>query len=633
MYATRRLKKCNDIIQNDRFLAHLVQGDVNIFDEIKRFRGKPKTISSRIDEKVGPKDIANHFASTYLALYNKVENGGRLDQVKERIISGISQESIKQLDRIDEALVSKALAKMKANKKDALFETVSDCYINGPPELLQHLTVLIRIFLVHGSIPSSILVCTLLPLVKDNFGDTTSSNNYRAIAGGCLILKLLDLVILLLEGEKLSFSEMQFAYQSNVGTTVCSWAVKSVVDHFNSKGTAVYAAAMDMTKAFDMVEWSMLFDTLLKRNIDCLYLRLLLHIYLNQSCQVKWGGEVSTAFRVSNGVRQGAISSAILFSVYIDDLLKILKEARIGCHVDGIFMGAFIFADDILLMSASRLGLQSMVNTCVKFASERNLQFGTNPIPEKSKTKCIVFSKKSFDTKNLRNVHLDGLPLPWVDKIQHLGITLESDSSMKTDIALKRGMFIGKINSILQEFHFAREEVLLKLLKIYTTSFYGAALWDPLSVDCDRIYRGWNVAIRNILDLNRKTHRYFVEPLSDCLHPKTMLISRLIGFYRSQLESPKFNVRYLMKLAEKDLRTSIGRTLQYAAVECGIGNDYEQLTPGLVKRKLRYAEIPEDQKWRVPFVQELRMIKHCSLELDGFLPEEIDAILTHICTS
>ena len=258
-----------------------------------------------------------------------------------------------QLYLIDEALVKKALVKMKANKRDALFETVSDCYINGPSELVQHLTAMIKMFLTHGTIPSSILVCTLLPLVKDNFGDITSSSNYRAIAGGCLILKLIDLVLLSLEGEKLSFSELQFAYQANVGTTVCSWAVKSVIDHFNINGTNVYAAAMDMSKAFDMVEWSMLFENLLKRNVDCLFLRLLMYIYENQSCQIKWGGEVSIAFTVSNGVRQGAISSAFFFSVYIDDLLQILKESRIGCHIDGIFFGAFIFEDDILLLSAS----------------------------------------------------------------------------------------------------------------------------------------------------------------------------------------------------------------------------------------------------------------------------------------
>ena len=59
-----------------------------------------------------------------------------------------------------------------------------------------------------------ILLCTLLPLVKDKFGDITRSTNYRAIAGGCLMLKLLDIVILILEGDKLTFSELQFSIKS-----------------------------------------------------------------------------------------------------------------------------------------------------------------------------------------------------------------------------------------------------------------------------------------------------------------------------------------------------------------------------------------------------------------------------------
>ena len=39
---------------------------------------------------------------------------------------------------------------------------------------------------------------------------------------------------------------------------------------------------MDMSKAFDMVEWSELFQTLLKRNVDPLFLRLILFIYQHQ---------------------------------------------------------------------------------------------------------------------------------------------------------------------------------------------------------------------------------------------------------------------------------------------------------------------------------------------------------------
>ena len=155
-----------------------------------------------------------------------------------------------QLDKVTEKLVKQALNKMKSCKRDSLFDTVSDCFINGPPELVKHLTSLIKLYLVHGFVPSAILVCTLSPLIKDNFGDLVSSDNYRAIAGGCLLLNLLELVILLLEGEKLSFSELQFAYQSNVSTTVCSWAATSVVKYFNTRGTVVYCAAMDMSKSF-----------------------------------------------------------------------------------------------------------------------------------------------------------------------------------------------------------------------------------------------------------------------------------------------------------------------------------------------------------------------------------------------
>ena len=148
------------------------------------------------------------------------------------------------MDRIDYKVISKALKKLKSNKRDALFDTVSDWYINGPSELTSHITRLVKLYLSHGSIPYFILLCTSLPLLMDNLGDITSSDNYRAIAGGCLMLKLLYIVIMMLEGDKLEFSELQFAYQAKTSTTVCSWAATSVIDHFNRSGNAVYGAAM-----------------------------------------------------------------------------------------------------------------------------------------------------------------------------------------------------------------------------------------------------------------------------------------------------------------------------------------------------------------------------------------------------
>ena len=183
---------------------------------------------------------------------------------------------------------------MKPKKNDAIFDISSDQYLNCPRELITHLTHLLKLYFSHGFVPETLLLCTLYPLLKDNLRDITASSNYRAIACGCLLLKLIDLVILVLEGDKLSYDSMQYAYQVKSSTTICNWSVTAVVDHFNRKGAPVFSAAM--SKAFDMVKWQELFTTLVDRTVDALFLHLILYIYMNQKCNDSWCGNFSETF-------------------------------------------------------------------------------------------------------------------------------------------------------------------------------------------------------------------------------------------------------------------------------------------------------------------------------------------------
>ena len=73
---------------------------------------------------------------------------------------------------------------------------------------------------------------------------------------------------------------------------------------------------MDLSKAFDMVEWREMFETLRQRHVDPVFLRVLIYIYRKQKCDVKWNSSCSRSFSVRNGVRQGAISSPY-FSPFI----------------------------------------------------------------------------------------------------------------------------------------------------------------------------------------------------------------------------------------------------------------------------------------------------------------------------
>ena len=93
-------------------------------------------------------------------------------------------------------------------------------------------------------------------------------------------------------------------------------------------------------------------------------------------------------------------------------LILKLRQSNIGCNICGEYCGVFIYADDILLLSASRPGLQVMVDICNNFAVSRNLKFSTNIDPIRSKTKCILFSKRAVNIVNIAPILLGGVPLP-----------------------------------------------------------------------------------------------------------------------------------------------------------------------------------------------------------------------------
>ena len=301
-HAVRRLKRANNKIQNDKFVESLLSGGVNIFDEIKKHRGKTKNLSSRVDNEVGDINIANRFADIYSNLYNQHSNGDEFEDIKDTISASIGAWSMVDVDRITDDVVKKALKRMKNGKNDGLYDIQSECFSQGPEALTKHLTHLLKTFIVHGTVPYFILICTLLPLVKDNLSDITSSDNYRAIASSSLVLKLLDILILMLEGDKLSCDQLQFGFQAGSSTSMCTWTATTVIEYYNRQGRPVYSCAMDLSKAFDLVEWASLFKLLRKKGVSDIFIRIMIFIYSSQCCNVKWNSSHSDRFSVSNGV-------------------------------------------------------------------------------------------------------------------------------------------------------------------------------------------------------------------------------------------------------------------------------------------------------------------------------------------
>ena len=131
---------------------------------------------------------------------------------------------------------------------------------------------------------------------------------------------------------------------------MCTWLVVESVSYFLRNGNEVFSCFMDMKKAFDMVKHSLLFQKLIHKNLSPIFVRLLMKMYMSQVASVRWEKKLSSIFSVTNGVKQGAVLSSILFCIYIDELIKRLRRNKTGCWINGNFVGVIVYADDIVFI-------------------------------------------------------------------------------------------------------------------------------------------------------------------------------------------------------------------------------------------------------------------------------------------
>ena len=147
------------------------------------------------------------------------------------------------------------------------------------------------------------------------------------------------------------------------------------------------------------------------------------------------------------------------------------------------------------------------------------------------------------------------------------------------------------------------------------------------------MYNSWNVTIRRALNLDRRTHRFLIEPLSQHSHLKTILMSRYIKFHKSLINSRKFTVRFLARLFEKDQRTVLGSTLNYLTKQCHLkSSELDKLSSQSLKGSMKFQTIPPDRKWVCSLATELLSTRSLLLDMPGFTQDEIETLLQFACT-
>ena len=111
--------------------------------------------------------------------------------------------------------------------------------------------------------------------------------------------------------------DLQFGFKKKLGCTNALFILRQVVEYFNDRGSNVFIASLDASKAFDRLNHFKLYSTLIERGLPYVFVQIIIHWYSNLSVAVRWSDCLSRQLCVTSGVRQGGILSPVLFNVYV----------------------------------------------------------------------------------------------------------------------------------------------------------------------------------------------------------------------------------------------------------------------------------------------------------------------------
>ena len=397
----------------------------------------------------------------------------------------------------------------------------------------------------------------------------------------------------------------------------------------------VFCTFLDASKAFDKLHYCKLFKLLVKRDVPALFVRLLANIYTHNLVRVTWGGALSDYFSAINGVKQGAVLSPVLFCIYVDDLLLLLSKAGVGCYIGPNFVGALVYADDIVLIAPTPTALRRLLVICESYARDFCISFNS------LKTKCMIFIPKerrdiSAHVENLE-FFIDDKPISFVKSFSHLGHLIKSDLSDDDDIVKRRNDFIGQLNNNLCYFKKLHSHVQYKLFQSYCSSYYGCELWHLANSNVDSFCAAWRKGLRRIWKLPNSTHCSLLPVISHCLPIFDELCRRSLNFARSCITHDCSLIRFIASYGIVHARncSPIGQNILYCFKRYNC--TYNDLLFGSVNSIVNsfcLKSIDDSTFSTANLLSELICVRDglCDIAIN-FTKEELLSIIDNVCTS
>lgn len=452
---------------------------------------KPILVNGSKDCKKIAETFADNFKSVYCDSY---ENKEAVDELLALLNDPGNLETCK---KVTVETVDKCIKQLHKGRASGLDDLSAEHLLHAHPSLVVHLTMLFNNMFNHAFVPEEFGSGVIIPIIKNKQGNISDPANYRGITLIPVISKLFELIISELYEELLVTDNLQFGFKKQQGCTNALFMFQEIVHYFNERGSTIFGASLDFKKAFDRVNHCKLLALLIRKKFPKFLIMILMCWYSKLEAVVRWQGTFSNSFGVKSGVRQGSTLSPMLFNCFVNIFIEELQEKDIGCKIGNKFVGIIMYADDVILLSASVTGLQKMLDCVSHVSSKVDLPFNCD--------KCCCFAIGAQASTVKCDMYLYKKIIAWEKRIKYLGIEFLCGKILKIDTSLIQRKFYSATNCILGTIKTASEIIKLCLLESYALPIllYGIIVCRMSRTQINELNVCWNTAIRKIFGYNR----------------------------------------------------------------------------------------------------------------------------------
>jgi hypothetical protein len=392
--------------------------------------------------------------------------------------------------------VYQAVSEIPKNKAPGPLGLPGELFQAAAGTLKRYIYMLFTLVWNEQTCPISWCKSVICPIFKK--GDPEDPSNYRPICLSEVLRKCFEKCILQALQTNLGEPDSrQGGFRKKRGTidqiACLDTAIKRRTKIFHKPPCVVF---LDIKAAYDSVDRLTLWSILSKK-IPIHLVKILQCLFDYNYSRVLVCTNTTDEFHHQTGLLQGSILSPLLYSFYIDGLPAAITQQN-NKGTTGV-CEAFLYADDIALITNTRTDMQHYLKICEDHAAQHNYKFAPQ--------KCVVLQ----DPSNQQELYLHNEKLSSATTFSYLGMTVGRQGLLQQAHATKQATEMTRKLFLLRSIGFNGNGLGMETLRMIYLTFlrpileYGLPLLTN-KTSLETLQKAQNFALRMMTSAPRGTN-------------------------------------------------------------------------------------------------------------------------------